>query len=232
MIVNQRGSASLTIASTIVDRGANAVSLTKSGPGLLVVSGANTYTGSTVVNAGWMAVKNTSGSGTGYGPVSVAAHATLSGGSYSGGNSQGIIGTPLHQVNVTIAGGGTLAPSGLGFGGGSITRGGPNNLLINGNLTLSDNSNLSYLLSNSNTAAGPANGNDLLTVTGTVNLGNTVGLTPDEDFSYGAGTYTLINGYTTANNTGNLSSWILNGYSTAVSAGSARRHSRRMPARL
>jgi fibronectin-binding autotransporter adhesin len=71
LMVNQRGSAALTIDSTIVDRGANLISLTKSGPGLLLLSGANTYTGGTMVNAGTLAVKNTSGSGTGYGDVNV-----------------------------------------------------------------------------------------------------------------------------------------------------------------
>jgi autotransporter-associated beta strand protein len=220
LMVNQRGSAALTIDSTIVDRGANPISLTKSGPGLLLLSGANTYTGGTMVNAGTLAVKNTSGSGTGYGDVNVAGGATLVGGTYSRGNNHGIIGTPSHQVSVTIASGGTLAPSGPDYNMGSITPGGPNNLVINGNLTLSDNSYLSYVLSNSNTGVGPTNGNDLLTVSGTVNLGNTVTLAPNENFSYGQGTYTLINGYSSAMNLGNLGSWELSGYASAVPSGS------------
>ncbi|HZZ29856.1 MAG TPA: autotransporter-associated beta strand repeat-containing protein [Pirellulales bacterium] len=220
LIVNQRGVGSLTISSTIVDRGANPISLTKSGFGLLVLSGANTYTAGTQVNSGTLAVQNTSGSGTGFGNVNVAGGATLAGGTFHTGVSQGIIGTPSNQVSVTIASGGTLSPSGPVASGGTITSGGPNNLVVNGNLTLSDNSNLAYVLSNSSTAAGPANGNDLLTVTGTVALGNAVSLSPNADFSYGSGNYTLINGYSTANNTGNLASWILNGYATAVPVGS------------
>ena len=51
----------------------------KSGPGTLIFSGANTYPGTTAVNAGTLLVNNTSGSGTGTTAVTVAEAATLGG---------------------------------------------------------------------------------------------------------------------------------------------------------
>ncbi len=53
--------------------------LTKAGNGSLTLSAANTYTGDTEVKAGTLLVTNTSGSGTGYGAVTVKAGAALGG---------------------------------------------------------------------------------------------------------------------------------------------------------
>jgi len=59
--------------------------LTKIGLGTLTIHTGNTYTGGTLVSAGQVEMRNTSGSAFGSGPVTVAAGATLfGGGSFSG----------------------------------------------------------------------------------------------------------------------------------------------------
>ena len=51
--------------------GGNLGSLTKVGVGILKLTGANTYTGGTIVTAGGLVIKNTTGSGTGTGAVQI-----------------------------------------------------------------------------------------------------------------------------------------------------------------
>jgi autotransporter-associated beta strand protein len=60
---------STTFAGIIQDAG----SITKTGRGKLSLTGANTYSGGTTVTQGTLLVRNTSGSGTGTGPVTVDA---------------------------------------------------------------------------------------------------------------------------------------------------------------
>ncbi|MDQ3200038.1 MAG: autotransporter-associated beta strand repeat-containing protein [Verrucomicrobiota bacterium] len=59
-------------------------SLSKIGSGLLTLSGANTYTGGTTVSAGALAVRNTTGSATGTGPVQVNGGTLAGAGSIAG----------------------------------------------------------------------------------------------------------------------------------------------------
>ncbi len=64
IIVNQYNTgAGLTIQSTIADNGGSSA-LTKSGPGLLTLTGANTYTGPTYINAGTLNVGSAETAGT------------------------------------------------------------------------------------------------------------------------------------------------------------------------
>ena len=76
---------SLTCSGNISGSGSGG--LTKSGGGLAILSGSNTYSGATTVSGGTLKVANAAGSATGSGPVTVDAGATLSG--------PGVIGGPL-----------------------------------------------------------------------------------------------------------------------------------------
>jgi autotransporter-associated beta strand protein len=81
LTLNVAGSSGgLTIASPIQNGSAGGTgSLIKSGAGTLTLSAANTYSGGTIINAGTVVVRNTSGSGTGSGSVLVNSGGTLSG---------------------------------------------------------------------------------------------------------------------------------------------------------
>ncbi|HEV8605723.1 MAG TPA: autotransporter-associated beta strand repeat-containing protein [Tepidisphaeraceae bacterium] len=87
--------AALTLSGPIT--GSNNTPFQKTGPGALILTGDNTFGGSMDVVAGKLLVNNTTGSGAGFGLLSVKDGATL------GGN--GTIST-----NVYIQTGGTLAP--------------------------------------------------------------------------------------------------------------------------
>jgi fibronectin-binding autotransporter adhesin len=76
--------------------------ITKTGSGILTLTGANTYAGTTTVAEGTLLVNNTSGSGTGLSDVHVLSGATLGG--------TGFIGTLAAPTSVTIHSGGILAP--------------------------------------------------------------------------------------------------------------------------
>ncbi len=106
----------------IISNGAAASgSLVKEGTGTWILSGANTYTGTTTVSAGTMIISNTEGSGTGTGTVTVSSGATLGGtGTISGATTisgiaapggGGSIGTLNIGNNVTWNGGATPGAS-------------------------------------------------------------------------------------------------------------------------
>jgi autotransporter-associated beta strand protein len=86
-----------TFAMAITEAGVT--SFVKSGVGTWVLTGANTYSGGTIVSAGTLLVNNTTGSGTGTGRVTVQTGATLGGtGSISG--------------DITVQSGGRLSGTG------------------------------------------------------------------------------------------------------------------------
>ena len=74
-----------TTFSGVIDDGGFGGSLTKIGNGMLVLDGENTYSGGTAIKGGKLVINNTTGSGTGSGPVEVSA-GQLGGGGIIGGD--------------------------------------------------------------------------------------------------------------------------------------------------
>ena len=153
---------STIFSGVIADEGGGG-SITKVGAGTLTLSGANTYTGGTVVRGGTLLVNNPTGSATGTGLVKVA-NATLAG--------SGTLAGP-----VTMQNGGLLTPSaGAKF---------KTTLTIQGLLTLSSTSTYTYTFkANKNQAHtdlvianGAAIKNAILNLSGQTNGSLTFGLT-------------------------------------------------------
>ncbi|MDP9992880.1 outer membrane autotransporter protein [Variovorax boronicumulans] len=151
-----------TLSGSISGTGGSVV---KVGAGTLVLTGANTYTGATTVAAGTLRVNNTSGSGTGTGAVQVQSGATLAGsGSIAGA--------------VTIAKGGILA---AGNSPGTLTLGA---------LTLAGGSTLNYELGQAGVPGGALN--DLINVTGNLQLDGTLNIAQSAGGTFGPGLYRLM----------------------------------------
>ncbi|MDQ0032879.1 autotransporter-associated beta strand protein [Variovorax boronicumulans] len=151
-----------TLSGSISGAGGSVV---KVGAGTLVLTGANTYTGATTVAAGTLRVNNTSGSGTGTGAVQVQSGATLAGsGSIAGA--------------VTIAKGGILA---AGNSPGTLTLGA---------LTLAGGSTLNYELGQAGVPGGALN--DLINVTGNLQLDGTLNIAQSAGGTFGPGLYRLM----------------------------------------
>ncbi|MDB6017167.1 MAG: Alpha-galactosidase [Pedosphaera sp.] len=136
LVVNRSGS--LTLSSAISGTG----KLTNSGSGLLILSGANTYSGATVVSAGSLQVdQSTSGSG----PLTTAVGTLLSGGG---------------TVNGLVTVGGEINP-----GAPSV----PGVFKAHGGLTLSTGSTLTFDLSATDPSSA---GSDSIDVVGNINANN------------------------------------------------------------
>jgi fibronectin-binding autotransporter adhesin len=134
--------------------------LIKNGPGTLVLTGANTYTGATVLNAGVTLANNTSGN---------ALTATTV-------NSGAILGGTGSLAGLIVNTGGIVAPG----------NNGPGSLVVNANAAFNPGSSL--VVEMNDPTAGT--GYDQLIVNGTVDLGNanlllTLGFNPTaSDFFY------------------------------------------------
>lgn len=95
----------------IQDGGTGILNLTKAGSGTLILTGSNTYTGNTIVNAGTLLVNNPNGSGTGLGAVNVGTGGTLGGNGYIAGPTsvQGTLEPGTQSNNLTFGNSLTLA---------------------------------------------------------------------------------------------------------------------------
>jgi autotransporter-associated beta strand protein len=122
--------------------------LTKAGAGTLTLAAANTYTANTTVSTGNLFVTNTTGSGTGYGSVTVNSGAALGG--------TGAVSGP-----VTVAAGGKLIV-GPGTGPGTLT--------LRGGTTLNSTSTFQGVLAGS--TAGTGYSQLVVASGGSINLGS------------------------------------------------------------
>ena len=173
--VTAAGGSGLTISGAIGQSGGSEA-LTLSGSGSLTLSGSDSYTGGTTVNGGTLAVNNTSGSGTGTGPVAINGTGTLSGdGTISGAAS--------------INSGGVLAPGNGGIG----------TLTIDNTLSLASGAAVAMEIDKATSASDLVQGLSTVTYGGTLSVTNLAGtLAPGNTFtlfsasSY-AGSFTTFN---------------------------------------
>jgi fibronectin-binding autotransporter adhesin len=178
--VDYVGNGYVSSFSGVISSVGTASSLTKTGPGLLVLSGANTYTGGTTVTEGELRVSNTAGSGTGAGAVTLALSATAQSATLSG---KGTISGAVTVSNYTAFSPGSSGPG----------------LLTTGDLSFASASSISYDLDMPN-VAGPAGNNDLTVVNGNLSLAGQLRVVSGANF--GVGTYTLFTYTGTLTNNG------------------------------
>ncbi|WP_265923282.1 autotransporter outer membrane beta-barrel domain-containing protein [Cupriavidus nantongensis] len=141
-------------------------SVAQAGPGTTALTGTNTYSGATAVQAGTLLVNGNQAAATGL--TTVQSGATLGGTGTLGGA-------------VNIASGGTLSP------GDNVAVGA---LTVNGNLSVDNGASLNYQFGQANTPGGPLN--DLTTVTGNLALGGTLNVSTSPGGSFGAGVYRIF----------------------------------------
>ncbi|MGK9286653.1 autotransporter-associated beta strand repeat-containing protein [Sinorhizobium meliloti] len=140
----------------------------KLGTGITTLTGDNSYTGATNVNAGTLLVNGNQSGATGL--TAVTTGATLGGTGTIGGS-------------VTVANGGTLSPGGAGNAPGALT--------INGGLTLSGTSNVNVNLGQANVVGGPLN--DIIDVGGNLVLDGTLNVAQTPGGTFGPGVYRIFN---------------------------------------
>jgi autotransporter-associated beta strand protein len=170
---------STTFSGTMKDGATGGtLALTKVGSGTLTLSGANTYTGATVINQGKLLVNNTH---TGAGAYTVASGGTLGG--------IGAI-TTSSSAGVTVLAGGKLAPGGSAAAGKLTLNLGSGSLDISGAEAASNSQSLLFRV-------GTTANSDKVAVTGAFNIGT--GTLEFDDFAFtdvgsiqANTTYTLI----------------------------------------
>jgi len=162
----------INFAKTVTGTGG----LIKVGNGILTLTGANDYTGTTQVKAGSLFVDGDQSAA--IGATTVASGAILGGKGTLGGD-------------VTVADGATLAPG---------SNGAVGTLTINGALALSAGSALDYSFGQANTIGGQLN--DLINVNGNLVLDGTLNVSVAPSGSFGPGAYRVFNYAGTLTNNG------------------------------
>jgi fibronectin-binding autotransporter adhesin len=137
------------------------------GAGTTTLSGDNSYSGPTSVQAGTLLVNGDQSAAAG--ETTVASGATLGGTGTVGGN-------------VSVAGGAALSPG--------TSDGAAGKLNINGNLALNDTSNLAFNFGEPNVVGGALN--DLVNVGGDLVLDGNLNVTQTTDGTFGPGIYRVI----------------------------------------
>jgi autotransporter-associated beta strand protein len=165
--LNVMGTATTTLGG-VISGGTGGI--TKNGPGVLVLTGANIYSGTTTVNAGTLIVNSTTGSGTGSGSVAVHPGAILGGSGTVGDGS---------AVAVTVAAGGVIRPGSSLTGIGTLTVNGT------GNVAFAPGSTLQI-----NVGPDPMTGGQLRVLGGTTDLSQLTTTTPMNVYLTGLGTVT------------------------------------------
>lgn len=160
----------LTDAATTLELGGVVAGggLVKSGTGTLVLTGTNSYTGTTAVNAGTLLVNGNQAAASG--TTTVASGAALGGTGTIGGD-------------VVVTSGASINPGAAGAMPGVLT--------INGGLSLDAGATLNYDFGQANVVGGALN--DLINVNGDLVAGGTLNVTTTAGGSFDAGIYRVIN---------------------------------------
>lgn len=167
---------------------AQASSFTKTGAGLVLLTAANIYTGHTNINEGTLSLAST-GSIAGSTLIQIAPGALLDVSAKTGGLALG----PLQ----TLAGGRTSAPGtdvlGSVVSSGTLNAGGDGaaaTFTLDGDLTLQDGGTIRFDFGTSGTVGGGVN--DLISVTGALNLSGITTILAPSSLPVSGVTYTLI----------------------------------------
>lgn len=200
------GSTNLTVAGVV--SGAAGNNLVKSGTGTLTLSGTNTFTGSTTINAGTLSISNETNLGANPGSFS-AGHLTLDGGTLRTTTSAVTIDDANRGVTVG-AGGGTfetqtnLTIANAVAGSGALAKTGPATLTLSGTNTHTGSVavNAGTLAASGGSALGD---NSAVTIAGGATF-TTAGFSETVGSIGGAGNVALGSGSTTLTVGGNNSS--------------------------
>lgn len=167
-------------------------SLTKSGGGTLTLGGSNSYTGSTTVNGGTLAISSNDNLGS----VTTGAGLTLNGGTLNNTAAVSLDNAGVNARSVTIGASGatlktdaTLAIPGQITGGGTVTKTGASMLQLNGNNSVTFSGSVQIAEGTVALGGGQANGTNGLGSGSVVFQGGTLNLNgygaADNATSYG-----------------------------------------------